>query len=748
MPLSSIVPSSFTKLSGYTLVETLYKGARTVVYRAIQDEQQCPVVIKALQQDYPSFSELVQFRNQYEIAKSLTDQDTNALSYPDIIRPLNLEPLGNGYALVMENWDGVSLRAYIEQQSLELADSLTIALQLADILHYLFQHRVIHKDINPANILIQPESKQIKLIDFSIASLLPKEIQEIQNPNVLEGTLAYLAPEQTGRMNRGIDYRTDFYGLGVTLYQLLSGSLPFSSEDPLELMHCHMAKVPTSVNQVNPDVPVMVAAIVAKLMAKNAEDRYQSALGLKYDLQHCLRQWQAAGEISAFDLGQRDVCDRFLISTKLYGRNTEVQTLLTAFDRVAKGTSELMLVAGFSGIGKTAVVNEIHKPITRQNGYFIKGKFDQVNQNIPFSAFIQAFRSLIKQLLGESDTVLDLWKEKILNAVGENGQIILEVIPELKQLIGEQPVLPPLSGSAAQHRFNLVFGSFVQVFASPDHPLVIFLDDLQWADLASLNLLQQLMDPDTLGIDNGYLLVLGAYRDNEVFPAHPFMLALDNIERHGTTIHRLFLSSLGASDIDQLVADTMGCSVSIAQPLSQLVYQKTQGNPFFTTQFLQELYDQTCIVFDADAGFWQCNLSKVQQLALTEDVVTFMMRRLQRLPPSTQHVLKLAACIGNCFNLTILAAVCKSPQESVATELWSALQEQLIVPENETYKFFQENCTDTADIKSVVASYRFLHDRIQQAAYALIPENQKQITHLEIGRLLHKTSSDSQIDVD
>jgi serine/threonine protein kinase len=466
-------PHSFPVISGYHLVEQLYLGSRTAVYRGVQLATLRPVVIKVLRRDYPSFGELVQFRNQYAIAKNLP--------IPGIVQPLSLEPLGNGYGLVMEDCGGVSLGKYIQQQSLDLTEVLAIALQLADILHDLIQHRVVHKDIKPANILIQPESKQVKLIDFSIASLLPKETQEIQSPNILEGTLAYLAPEQTGRMNRGIDYRADFYALGITLYQLLTGTLPFSSDDPLELMHCHIAKVPVPVEQVNADVPRMVAAIITKLMSKNAEDRYQSALGLKHDLSQCLTQWKITGEIAEFELGQRDLSDRFLIPEKLYGRQAEVNTLLEAFERVADGASELMLVAGFSGIGKTAVVNEVHKPIVRQRGYFIKGKFDQFNRNIPLSAFVQALRDLMGQLLSESDAQLQTWKAKILSAVGDNGQVLIDVIPELELIIGQQPPVPELSGSAAQNRFNLLFQKFIEVFTTAEHPLVVFLDDLQWA---------------------------------------------------------------------------------------------------------------------------------------------------------------------------------------------------------------------------------------------------------------------------
>ena len=408
----SDTPSSnkFPTISGYDILESLYVGSRTVVYRAVESSSQCPVIIKLLQQDYPSFNDLMQFRNQYTIVKNL--------SIPGIVRPHSLEAYSNSYALIMEDCGGISLQQYVQEHSLSLVEVLMIALQLTEILHDLHQNFVIHKDIKPANILIHPNSKQIKLIDFSIASLLPKETQEIKHPTGLEGTLAYLAPEQTGRMNRGIDYRSDFYALGVTLFELLTGELPFRSTDPMELIHCHLAKTPPTVVSLKPEIPLALSAIVNKLMAKNAEDRYQSALGLQHDLQSCLTQLKKTGEIVAFEIGQRDMGDRFLIPEKLYGREAEVQALLDTFDRVASprenrmanGTSELMLVAGFSGIGKTAVVNEVHKPIMRQNGYFIKGKFDQFNRNIPFSAFVQAFRDLMGQLLSESDRQLQTWK--------------------------------------------------------------------------------------------------------------------------------------------------------------------------------------------------------------------------------------------------------------------------------------------------------------------------------------------------
>ncbi len=736
-------------IPGYRLIEQIYNGSRTQVYRGLSESNQTPVVIKLLLGEYPTFSELIQFRNQYTITKNL--------DLTGIVKPITLLNYRNAFAMVMEDVGGISLAEYIANPKqlddiqsnnsevsspqispLPLNEFLPIAIQIVQTLEGLYHNRIIHKDIKPQNILINPQTKEVKLIDFSISSLLPRENQEIENPKVLEGTLAYMSPEQTGRMNRGIDYRTDFYSLGVTFYQLLTGQLPFDSNDPMELVHCHIARIPTEPINLAPAIPVMVNKIIMKLMAKTPELRYQSAAGLRYDLEQCSQQWQKNGTISEFVLGNRDICDRFMIPEKLYGRETEVKALLDAFDRISEGSREIMLVAGFSGIGKTAVVNEVHKPIVRQRGYFIKGKFDQFKRDIPFSSWVQAFQNLIRQLLTESSSRVQKWRLKILEALGDNSQVIIDVIPELERLIGKQSQVPELQGSASQNRFNLLFQKIIRVFATKEHPLVIFLDDLQWADSASLKLMQLLMSE----IDTRYLLLMGAYRDNEVFPAHPLMLTLDEIRKDSATVNTITLAPLDQPSLNRLIADTFSCPIERAMPLTEVIFAKTKGNPFFATKFLKFLHTDGFISFDFTpaTGGWQCDIGRLRALSWTDDVVEFMAIQLQKLPTNTQEVLKLAACVGNEFDLATLAIVSKKSESETAADLWPALQEGLVIPISEIYKFFQDSeSVELPQVFDLSVPYKFFHDRVQQAAYLLIPESRKQSTHLEIGRLLlHK----------
>lgn len=531
--------------------------------------------------------------------------------------------------------------------TMDLKNFLKIAIQLCEALGKLHQHNIIHKDIKPANIIINGTNEQVKIIDFSISSLLSREKPSINNPNLLEGTLAYISPEQTGRMNRSIDYRTDFYSLGVTFYQMLTGQLPHQATEAMELLHCHIAKQPLPPVALLSEIPPVVSQIVMKLLEKTAEDRYQSAFGIKADLVNCLTQLETSGTISDFPISSQDLSEKLQIPQKLYGREAEVTQLLTTFERVKQGTTELILIAGYSGIGKSALVNEIYQPIIKARGYFISGKFDQFKRNIPYAALVQAFSELMRYLLTETSDRLKIWKEKILDAVGVNGQVIIDVIPELELIIGQQPAVLQLGVKEAQNRFNLVFQKFISIFAQESHPLVLFLDDLQWADLASLKLIEILMSNG----DRQYFLLIGAYRDNEVNATHPLMETVEQLQKLNAVVNTISLCSLSLIHVNQLIADTLNCRQEYSQSLAKLIFAKTDGNPFFVIQLFLAINQAEMLYFDHELGIFKWNIQLIQQMGITDNVVELMSSKIQKLSQSTQDVLKLAACIGNQFNL-------------------------------------------------------------------------------------------------
>ena len=743
---------------GYNITETLHETSSTLVYRGLRELDNVPIVIKLLRAEYPTLREITRLRHEYTIAREI--------DHPGVIKPYDLLDYNNGLALVLEDFGGQSLRQMFGGCAMPLPEFLGVAIQIAETLATLHAQYIIHKDLKPHNIIYNPVTQHVKLIDFSIASRLLRENVTSHTPTALEGTLSYMSPEQTGRMNRGIDYRTDLYSLGVTFYELLTGQLPFQSDDPLELVHSHIAKTPISPHQIKPDIPIVLSDMVMKLLAKMAEDRYQSAYGLKSDLARCLHQLKTNGTIGSFPVGQDDLRGQFYIPEKLYGREHDIATLLAAFDRVAgttdggksylnatsPGCSELVLVAGYSGIGKSSLVNEIHKPMARcarianvrQRGYFISGKFDQFKRNIPYSALVQAFRELMRQLLTESEAQIAHWSEQLSTALGKNAQVIVDVIPEVEWILGKQPPAPKLGTTESQNRFNLIVRQFVHVIATPDHPLVLFLDDLQWADSASLQLIQLLMsDRDSQG-----LLLIGAYRNNEVSPAHPLMVMLDVLQKNATPIQTITLQNLSTDCANQLISDTLHCNLDETLALTSLLMSKTQGNPFFLTQLLKALHDEGLLTFNYHIGCWEWTIEDIQNQSLSDNVVEFMVGKLLKLPKPTQNALRLAACIGNVFDLQTLATIAETSLRSITLDLWAAIQDELIIPLSDSYKIplVHDQDLDGALMDDLNITCRFLHDRVQQAAYALITDEEKPETHLRVGRLVLKNTDPEAID--
>lgn len=717
-------------LPGYTVLDVLHRGAKSTVYRARRLRDQAPVVIKAVTPHDSSPAAALSLYREHEIL--------NPLDLPGIVRSYGVERFQDVHALILEDFGGVSLKQIIGSNRLDLHTILQIGSQLAATLGMLHQRNIVHKDINPSNIILNAGTGQVKITDFSIASLLIRETAGASNPHALEGTLPYLSPEQTGRMNRSIDFRTDFYSLGVTFFELLIGWVPFQSADPMELIHSHIAKMPVAPSELNREVPQTVSDIVMKLLAKTAEERYQSARGLKADLDRCLMSIANGGHVSSFVPGNEDVSDHFIIPQRLYGRDREIGSLLDAFERICRGRSEMVLIAGHPGVGKTALVSEVHKPITRQRGFFFSGKFEQFKRNVPYASLAQAFQELIRHLLAGTAEEIEEWKTSLLAALGPNAHVLVPILPELELLLPGQPAVQELPPTESQNRFNNLFLSLVRAVAQEDHPLVLFIDDLQWADLASLKLMELLIsDPECR-----HLLILGAYRDQEVGTDHPLSLALRAIRERGVTVNEIFLHPLDQSTAGQFIADALHTEYQRNVPLAALVHQKTGGNPYFMNEFLKSLHEDALLVFDSDEGEWEWDLEEIQQKGITDNVVTLMTGKIQRLPQNTERALRTAACLGCSFDLTTLSIVLGQTQARTASDLWGAIQEGLVLPVGDSYKFVREAGspsdgalyqppTHYADV-----SYKFSHDRVRQAAYTLIPENQRPDIHLHIGRCL------------
>lgn len=717
-----------TMILGYQILSTLYESYNSLIYRARREKDGLPVVLKILKEDYPTSEELARYQQEYEITKSI--------HLEGVIKTYGIDRYQNTPVIILEDFGGESLKNFGKMPVLTF---LPLALQITEALGQIHAANIIHKDINPSNLVFNSTTQMLKIIDFSIATRLPRENPTIKNPKQLEGTLTYISPEQTGRMNRALDYRTDLYSLGVSFYELLTGQVPFDSTDALELVHCHLAKSPPKACEVEPKIPVVLSDIIGKLMEKNVEDRYQSALGLKRDLQECFEQLKQTGQIKPFELAHKDFSGKLQLPQTLYGREIELAILLQAFERVStQGKTdhgEMMLVSGYSGVGKSSLIHEVHKPMTEKHGYFTSGKFDQYQRNIPYFALTQAFNKFCDYLLTESPEELTQWKTNILKAVGLNGQVLIEVIPHLEFVIGPQPAIAQIAPFETQNRFNLICQKFFRVLCQQEHPFVLFIDDLQWADLASLSLIKTLV----MDFDNRHFLMIGAYRDNEVHAHHPLITTLEDIQKSQVTLHRIQLHNLTHGDVNDWVAEALKDDAQEVQPLASLIYEKTQGNAFFTSEFLKSLYEQNLLSFDLTTQAWKWDLNKIAEKGITDNVIELMASKITTLPSSTQAVLKLAACIGNQFDLKTLAIISQHAHDETLADLWVAIERGLILPLDDNYKFVEK-----VKQNEVNCLFKFQHDRVQQAAYALIEDAHKQAVHLKIGQLLLKNISPAE----
>ena len=675
-------------------------------WRLDDDGKRRAVLVVLPAAEHPSPSSLDRLAHEYGLKDELDGRWA--------VQPLELVRDGGRTMLVLEDPGGEPLERLLGGP-MEVGRFLRLAVGIAKAVGKVHGHDLVHKDIKPANILVNRATETVKLTGFGIASRLARERQSPEPPETIAGTLAYMAPEQTGRMNRSLDSRGDLYSLGITLYQMLTGSLPFAAADPMEWVHCHIARKPVPPAERLEKVPTPLSAIIMKLLAKTVEERYQTAGGVERDLRRCLADWNAQGFIDNFPLGQQDTPDRLLIPEKLYGREREIATLIAAFERIVKsGTPELVLVSGYSGIGKSSVVNELHKVLVPPRGLFASGKFDQYKRDIPYSTLAQAFQSLVRPLLGKSDAELANWRDALREALGPNGLLMVDLVPELKLIIGEQPAVPDLPPRDTQRRFQLVFRRFIGIFARPEHPLTLFFDDLQWLDAATLDLVEVLLtQPDA---DVQHLLLIGAYRDNEVDTAHPLARKLQAIRNTGAKIEEITLAPLACKNLGQLLADALRHGAKRVAPLAQLVHGKTAGNPFFAIQFISALAEAGLLRFDHDAACWSWALDRIRAEGYTDNVVELMVGKLARLPCETQAALRQLACVGNAAEVTMLAIAFGTSEAQVHADLWEALRLQLV----ERHE----------------GAYRFAHDRVQEAAYSLIPEASRAEAHLRIGRLL------------
>lgn len=701
----NIQRTDFMSNGQFKVIETLTESEKVHVFKAVWDKTEDTVIVRKLKANYANRSDLTRFLREYGEIRSIR--------HPGLIGILDLVEEQDGICLVLEDHSGQTVLDILKTKRFSIHEFLPLIILMSDALAHLHSKGIVHGNISPKTVLIDSDTSSATLMEYGIDSMITGSRSALYNNGFIYDVLPYLSPEQTGRVNRSVDYRSDFYNLGFTAFEMLTGITPFRSKDPLELIHCHIARPPVSPDLIVPECPRVLCDILLKLMAKTPEERYQSASGLKHDLLECLHRLQPDGSIEPFMIGQKDISPRFIIPQKLYGREREMETLLKSFDPVCLGKNQLMLVSGDPGIGKSALIFEIHKSIVGKRGHFISGKYEQYKSDSPYNAIIQAFKGLLHQILSESEDTIRYWRDSFRQALGPNGGVITEIFPELTLITGEYPLPLPIGPEEARNRFNLCFESFISVFVSEKHPLVFFLDDLQWADFSSLHLLTFLLQ--STDITHTYFIL--SYRSNEVTEDHPFIEMLRNLEHIGITPSTITLGPLSKNHIGQLITGFLKCSQEKGLKLGEQIFKKTAGNPFFVNQFLKILYDKGKITFDPGRG-WQWDESDIAAMQVTENVVELMAVKIAELAENTLEILKVSSCIGNRFDIETLSLILQKSMDSILSELKTAIEEGYV--------------------RHVGHMLLFHHDRIQEAVYSLISQKERSAYHLRIARLIYE----------